>query len=315
MESVLRASNSQQLATMSLLLIIQYPGKYQRTLYAASHPWTTTTRELTCALQTCAIPEKLPFDVPAKMRVLRRCTLILSDPSQNHRLSLLAAAYDIFALRPVNEKSLQQACASPYCDIVSIDLTQRFEKHFKFKMLSQAVENGTKIEICYAPGMLTSDSTARRNLISNATQLIRACRNRGLIISSGATRAIGCRGPADVINLAAVWGLGPERGKEAIEKLARSAVVTASIKRTSFRGVVDVIYGGEKPKATQSSENTQANGSRKRAADDTEGILTDRTAKPLSKSQQKKRRKAASEQAQKAAETGSDVHITQLPDP
>lgn len=184
------------------------------------------------------------------------------------------------------------------------------------KMLSMAVESGIKIEICYAPSLMTSDSTARRNVISNATQLIRACRSRGLIISSGATRATGCRGPADIINLAAIWGLGQERGKEAIEKLARSAVVTSALKRTSYRGVVDVIYGGKKPEPpppTTVAKN--ANGKRK-DVDGDEGMLPTTADKPLSKTQQKKRRKAAlQEQAQKAADGESVLKVGLQPIP
>lgn len=60
-------------------------------------------------------------------------------------------------------------------------------------------------------------------------------------MSSEASNVIGCRSPSDVINLAAVWGLGPERGKEAVSKLARAVVVSASLKRTSYRGAVDIM--------------------------------------------------------------------------
>jgi len=113
------------------------------------------------------------------------------------------------------------------------------------------LQRGIKFEICYAPGVLASDSSARRNLISNATQLIRATRGRGIVISSEAKRAMSCRGPWDVINLATVWGLGQERGREALGREARSVVVQAEMKRRSYRGVVDVIYGGEKPEVSE----------------------------------------------------------------
>ncbi|KAF2146523.1 uncharacterized protein K452DRAFT_199289, partial [Aplosporella prunicola CBS 121167] len=196
---------------------------------------------------TCPIPDPLPFPTPKNMRILRRCTLVLSDAAQNHRINNLSSAYDILAVRPVDEKTLQQACQSLDCDIISLDLSQRLGFFFKFKMLSQAIERGIKFEISYAPGVVARDAAARRNLISNATQLIRATRGRGLIISSEAKAAIGCRGPFDAVNLAAVWGLGQERGHEAVSKEARAVVVSAQLKRSSFRGVVDVVYGGEKP--------------------------------------------------------------------
>ncbi len=50
-----------------------------------------------------------------------------------------------------------------------------------------------------------------------------------------------------MINLAAIWGLGQEKGREAVGQEARSVVVQAEMKRRSYRGVIDVIYGGEKP--------------------------------------------------------------------
>lgn len=116
---------------------------------------------------------------------------------------------------------------------------------FKYKMLSEAIKAGKRIEICYSQGLV--DGTARRNVISNATQLIRATRGRGMVICSE-TRvgAAGLRGPWDVVNLAAVWGLGQERGVEAVGAEQRGVVVRAKLKRTGYRGVVDVVYGGEK---------------------------------------------------------------------
>ncbi|KAI9731498.1 MAG: hypothetical protein M1834_004618 [Cirrosporium novae-zelandiae] len=202
---------------------------------------------------TCPIPNPLPFNVPASLRVLRRCTIIISDPSQNYRLSSLASNYDIVALRPTTEKSLQQASNSLDCDLISLDMSSRFQFYFKFSTLKSAIERGVRLEICYAEGIQSLDNSARRNLLSNSTQLIRATRSRGIIISSEAKTALACRGPWDVINLAAVWGLGQERGREAVGNEARQVVMQATMKRTSYRGVVDVVYGGEKPKETASS--------------------------------------------------------------
>ncbi len=162
------------------------------------------------------------------------------------------------------------------------------------KTLAAAVERGIKFEICYSSGIMATDSNARRNLISNASQLIRATRGRGLVISSEAHRAVGCRGPSDVINLAAIWGLGQEKGTEAVSKLARSVVVTAQMRRTSFRGVVDVIYGGEKPEAAKGIEITATDGQKKRKADAIESSPLNSTdfIRPISKREQKRQKKA-----------------------
>ncbi|KAF2234955.1 putative ribonuclease P complex subunit Pop2 [Viridothelium virens] len=197
---------------------------------------------------TCPIPDPLPFPTPPTLRILRRCTLLTTSPSQNHRLGDLTRTHDLVALRPTDEATLLQACTSLLdCALISLDLTQRFAFPFKHRSLGAAIERGVKFEICYSPGILANDATARRNLISNATQLVRATRGRGLVISSEAGRALGCRAPWDVVNLAAMWGLGRERGREAVTGVARHAVVSAQLKRTSYRGVVDVVEGGVQP--------------------------------------------------------------------
>lgn len=293
--------------------------------YDLSIPWTTDFTELQRTLNllaeleynvvalnhiirgkvpadiSCPIPEKLPFEVPARLKILRRCTLVLSDTSQNHRLSSLSANYDIFALRPTEEKGLLLSCTSLECDLVSLDLTIRYPFHFKFKTLGAAMQRGVRIEICYAAGLTSQDPIARRNLISNATSLIRATRSRGIVLSSEAPRAVACRGPWDVINLAAVWGLSQERGREAIGKEARAVIVQAEMKRRSFRGVIDVVYGGEKPETRENAQDQSKNGGQKRKA----GAIS--TGPPaageevtISKREKKRRAKAAREESQAA---------------
>ena len=227
--------------------------------------------------------------------------LILSDPSQNQRLTNLAQAYDLVALRPTNEKSLLNACTNLECDLISLDLSERIPFHFKFKMLSAAVERGVRLEICYGPGITGSGVDARRNLIGNAAALIRAARARGIIISSEARKALGVRAPWDVINLACVWGLSQERGKEAICEEARKVTALAKLKRTSWRGVIDVVYGGDKPTVEESAPKKK--GAAKNATPQTEGNAdslkrkadpaTEEAEKPLSKREQKRRAKKA----------------------
>ena len=242
------------------------------------------------------IPTPLPFTTPNSLHILHRCTLHLSDPSQNHRLQALGSAYDILAIRPDNEKSLQQACQALECDIISLDLSIRFPFYFKHKTMTAALQRGVKFEICYGPAILNSDGGAsRRNLISNATQLIRATRGRGIIISSEAKRALACRGPADVVNLAVLWGLGQEKGMEAVGKEARSVVVQAEMKRRSFRGVIDVVYGGEKPKQEResSAQGKQEKGKRKADVLEVDKSEGNNAPKPISKREQKRRAKKA----------------------
>jgi len=249
-------------------------------------------------------------------------TLTLTESYQNARLAELAKAYDILAVRPIDERSLQLACSSLECDIISLDLSQRIGFYFKFKMLSEAIKSGKRFEICYSQGLM-GDSSARRNLISNATQLIRASRGRGLIISSEAKAAVGCRGPWDAVNLATVWGLSQERGFEAVSKEARSVVVTAQLKRTGYRGVIDVVYGGEKPEVVkeieQGKESGKAkqkqaavNGQKRKAQEDVDGGA-ETGEQPISKREAKRRAKKARMAGAEADQAAQDSTADAVP--
>ena len=254
---------------------------------------------------TNRIPSPLPFSVPASLQVLRRCTVHLSDPSQNHRLNSISSVYDIVALRPTTEKCLMLACQAFECDLISVDLSIRYPFYFKHTTLAVALQRGMKFEICYGPGILNSDGGAsRRNLISNATQLIRATRGRGIIMSSEARRALACRGPADVINMAVLWGLGQERGVEAVGREARSVVMQAEMKRRSHGGVVDVVYGGEKHEAPVREEKAAKVKQTKRKAEvlEHEGEEVRNSPKPISKREQKRQATKARLENTKAQE-------------
>ena len=257
------------------------------------------------AVITNQIPDPLPFPTPSKLTILRRCTLHLSDPSQNYRLTQLSAAYDILALRPSTEKALQQACHTLECDLISLDCSVRHLFFFHIKTMKIALERGVKFEICYGPGILNVDGGAsRRNLISNATQLVRATRGRGIVISSEAKRTLACRGPADIVNLAVMWGLPQDRGTEAIGREARSVVVQAEMKRRGFRGVIDVVHGGQEPPKQSNDGKSNKNGpnrtKRKADASNDETALAKPSYKALSKRERSRLAKRAKQEAAEA---------------
>ncbi|KAL2802603.1 RNase P subunit p30-domain-containing protein [Aspergillus granulosus] len=279
-------------ATLSFLAELGY------TTIALSHT-------ITGKLPPNPTPPSLPPNVPKGVTLLTRLNLPLSDPAQNQRLTTIAQAYDLVALRPTNEKALLNACTNAECDIISLDLSVRHPYHFKFKMLSAAIARGIRLEICYGPGVTGSGLDARRNLIGNAMSLIRATRGRGLIVSSEARKALGVRAPFDVINLACVWGLSQELGKEAICAESRKVVALARLKRTSWRGIIDVVDGGQVPapksgaaasagNAASSKSSTDSNGDNlKRKASPVPETSMEGGEKPLSKREMKRRAKKA----------------------
>ena len=150
---------------------------------------------------------------------------------------------------------------------------------FKFKPIAVAVSRGIRLELCYAPVIALTDSHARSNVISNAIQMIRASRSRGLIISSEAKNILSLRSPFDVINLASVWGLPQNKGKQALSIEGRNVAINASMKRHSFKGAVEIVSGGSVahliPESIQQKEHSgptgvsQNNNQKKRKATDT----------------------------------------------
>lgn len=147
--------------------------------------------------------------------------------------------------------------------------------------------------------------------------MIRASRGgRGIIISSEARRALGIRAPWDVVNLACVWGLQQERGKEAVSEEARKVVALAELKRRSWRGTVDVVYGGEQkaakgpdPKNEGAKKNAgtpsqaagkNGNASKRKASGE---VPAEEPEKPISKREMKRRAKKAKLEASGALST------------
>lgn len=269
-------------------------------LHHTEHVKTLTIRYNKLIIhQTSPVPDLIPFPVPPRLRILRRCNIFLTDAASNFRIPQLQQNYDLIAARPTDEKTLQQACRSLDIDIISLDLTQRFATHFKFPMLGEAVSRGVKIELCYGQAILAPDPAAKANVISNATQLIRVTRGRGLIFSSEAKTTLGLRAPSDVMNLASVWGLGLERGKDALTKEPRSVVEFARLKRQSFKGIVDVVYGGEKPPAQEKEVNAKQQKGQKdqkrKAQDSVDSTPAQSGEEKISKRQMKKNKKAKME--------------------
>ncbi|WYZ44102.1 hypothetical protein EsH8_VII_000538 [Colletotrichum jinshuiense] len=226
-------------------------------------PPTTTSSTTTPAQPTTKQPT-----------ILHRATVLLSDPSQNYRLSALASAYDILAVRPTTEKAFLAACLSmAEPSLISLDLTQHFPFHFKPKPLMAAVSRGVKFEVCYSQilaspsGQGPTDTRARACFISNFASLVRATKGRGIVVSSEARSALSLRAPNDVVNLLAVWGLGSERGTEALGVNPRGVVMNEGIKRSGFRGVVNVLeVGGRAEDVKKQGKKEGGNGKEGKAA-------------------------------------------------
>ncbi len=252
--------------------------------------------------------------------ILRRVTIAVTDPgTTNYKLPEYARAHDILAVRPTTDKAFQWACLSAdEASIISLDLSVPLGYHIAPRTAMAAVQRGLRFEICYGQAVQArGESTrARINFIGNTLALLRATKGRGLMASSEARSALGLRGPADVVNLLAVWGLGPEKGTEALRGCRGVWLSTKGIKRRGFRCVVDIVEtAGPDPEALEKRENAgkkaqsqkgapsaQQQG-QKRKSDDGSGVDTSGASTPatISKRQAKKLRLAAGQAGKEKA--------------
>lgn len=190
---------------------------------------------------------------------LRRATVVITDPSTNHRLPTLAAAYDLLAARPTTDKAFAAACTTmSEIALISLDLSTSHPFRFKPKPCMAAVHRGVLFEVCYSQLVANSDTRARATFIANVLELVRATKGRGVVLSSEARAAaggVGLRAPADVVNLFACWGLGSEKGMEAVGTNPRAVVVNEGLRRRGFRGVVDIVQAEGRVPASKGKDD------------------------------------------------------------
>jgi ribonuclease P/MRP protein subunit RPP1 len=268
------SSSNVKLHTLSSFVSTKLPSNWTTvsyTILAINH--TLSGKLPTSISPPPTLPPQLAASSNKQKRptLLTRATLYLTSPDQlsSNKLPALQNAYDLVALRPTSEKTLALACNTADVDLISLDLSARYQFHFRHKMFSSALVRGVKFEICYAAatstlntssttntqGLPTTNlkddtpiipatdaSMARRNLLQNSISLIRALRGRGILLSSEARTALACRAPSDVINLACVWGLGCERGVEGLSRVGRSVLGQADVRKESYRGLVRVVH-------------------------------------------------------------------------
>ncbi|XP_064381986.1 ribonuclease P protein subunit p30-like isoform X2 [Halichondria panicea] len=171
------------------------------------------------------------------LKILRRLTVIVDDASLLHALSSPSVeGYDLLAVRPTNEKTFQIACSTLSVDIVSVDLSERVPFSFKRAQIGQAIERGLCFEVCYSPAI--RDSTARRNTLANAMELIKIAKGKRIIVSSQAEKAFDLRAPADVTNLCNLFGVPSPLCKATISSSCRAALLHAATRKKTAKGVV-----------------------------------------------------------------------------
>lgn len=174
-----------------------------------------------------------------RLKLLSRITIVVEDQSQLRYVSGEAVqSYDIVSVQPMNEKLFQQVSQTVETDIISFDMTSRLPFHIKLPQVNLAIERGISFEITYSPAI--RDETLRKNVISNGLDLVRVCKGKHVVVTSGAEYVMELRGPYDIINLGLLFGLKQDQSKAAVCKNVRSAIYHAEARNRTAKGVIGI---------------------------------------------------------------------------
>eukprot|EP00920_Eleutheroschizon_duboscqi_P044145 GHVT01105157.1.p1 GENE.GHVT01105157.1~~GHVT01105157.1.p1 ORF type:complete len:230 (-),score=10.90 GHVT01105157.1:805-1494(-) len=188
-------------------------------------------------------------DAPRDLFLLHRVTCVVSHPDHFalvNQLTTQCPAVDIIAVRPTDERSLQTACQSCECDIISVDLASQAVLGFPFRraQMTCAVDRGILFEIdlgqvlsstpvvlpvCSSSTLdprardspLLTGGMKRQNLLMHLPHLLRFLPLKSVIVSSGATNPDGLRAPDELAAFAATLGVGGGKSSLACRQCLR----------------------------------------------------------------------------------------------
>ncbi|KAK9879708.1 hypothetical protein WA026_006768 [Henosepilachna vigintioctopunctata] len=154
------------------------------------------------------------------MTILKRLTVKYSSSDSFYKFlkSSNIKKYDILALLPTTMPALMFACSNIEADILTFDPEIRSPLRINRKIYNQLMNKGYYFEILYSPTI--EDHTKRQNTIHVSHLYHTFGKSRNIIISSGATSPFYVRGPYDIINLGAIFGLNEQQSKDAVTHCA-----------------------------------------------------------------------------------------------
>ena len=138
-----------------------------------------------------------------KIKILSRLTIEVSEQKELFQFSNQSnfiKNFDILAVKPKNDKILESCLMSELnCDIICIDLNEKFSFMSKKKLFQGALEKGIFFEIDYGKFVVNNES--RCNFISNFILLNDILKGKNLIVSSGAENLFMQRNPEDILTI------------------------------------------------------------------------------------------------------------------
>ncbi|WPK23883.1 hypothetical protein PUMCH_001133 [Australozyma saopauloensis] len=187
-----------------------------------------------------------------KLRLFSRITLVLSDPAKCQSVLKInnTGAFDIVAVQPMTEKSLQLTTANLDIDLISLPMATRWPFFLKHKTVGQALSKGIKFELCYsgliggpagyqsASALGVTGKISRKQFLSNSLQLIRASRSQGLVLSSGAAEPMNVRNHVDILAIFSQLDLRTSNCKEGFMKNPEAVLIKGRLRITSNKQTV-----------------------------------------------------------------------------
>ena len=138
-----------------------------------------------------------------KIKIYKRLTIEISDQKEIFQLTKpnnYLKSFDILVVKPKNDKILESCLMSDLnCDIINIDLYDKFSFMSKKKLFQTAADKGMFFEIEY--GKFITDNESRNTFISNFILLNQVLKGKNIIISSGAENLFMMRNPEDIITI------------------------------------------------------------------------------------------------------------------
>ncbi|XP_055849773.1 ribonuclease P protein subunit p30 [Episyrphus balteatus] len=177
-------------------------------------------------------PANLSFlnEFKNQIKILSRLTIIYVDVSVSHAMtnSTNIKKYNIIAGLPKNDVALTHCCTTFNGDIVTFD-PEGGKLLVNRKNYQVAVKRGVFFEIKYSP--VITNSSCRKDTIKLTHNYHAKGKSKSIILSSSAKCTFDLRGPYDVSNLALIFGLSEDQGKNAIGSTCRQLVLRAESRR------------------------------------------------------------------------------------
>ncbi|CCH58101.1 hypothetical protein TBLA_0A03010 [Henningerozyma blattae CBS 6284] len=139
------------------------------------------------------------------LKLYSRLTLIIDDPSRGQSLNKISQYYDILSAKPISEKGVLVATTHLDIDVLTFDYSNRLPVILKHKNICSCVKKGIKVEITYSD--MLKDNNTRRQFVANVRNVVRSSRNRGLVVSSGATTPVQCRNVVSLDSVLKMLGI------------------------------------------------------------------------------------------------------------